>query len=426
MFCPKCGLNNEDDARFCFDCGESLLEPPPPPPPQTPSSGFDWRNVNIPRVPPAVPPGIPGVPTPMGVPPPMPLPYQPPVLPPAAQVIIGAPMRSSPLGGIFVLFSIIGLIAALGFAAVRLVDVDIDTSSWPLIGDDSKKGNGSPREGILVSINGPCKDTNGQPCNVILDVTGIKAAGPNTEVAYEARATGQAGCQVTLPPDKDAVAQQEAAGKPGPYLEGGRGRYYPLLSSTGFLATGGTLTCNKTEKGTWTFQPIAGETTVKLRYPSIPPARIDITNPPLGKVLPPDDPISIISVQSTGCTTAQNQACTARWEMGPYGVGIDGSPTVFFHVRFDGPPNCSVPWQPLLAVHQREIAAQRKGIHLAFVGNPPGDLTLTGTGGMASSVTPHPCGQVLSGFLRFAPGNLPQIVDMMFWEFPPVRIPIKP
>jgi hypothetical protein len=416
MFCPKCGLNNEDDARFCANCGERMTDPVS----QTaPRSGPDWRDFNGPTMPAGVPPVMPQPMTPP------PMPFQTPVLPPAAQVIIGAPARPSAFSGIFLLFSVVALIGAMAFAVIRLVDVNIDTSSWPLIGDDSKKET-RPGEGILVSINGPCKDANGQPCNVILDITALKVTPANTEVTYEARATGQTNCQVALPPDQDAVKQQEAAGKPGPYLEGGRGRYYPLLSSTGFLATGGTLTCNKVEKGVWLFQPIGAETSIKLRYPSIPPARIDIAAPPVGKVLPPDDPISVIPVQSTSCTTAQNQPCQARWEIGPYGVGIDGSPTVFFSVRFDGPPNCSIPWQPLLAVHQREIAAQRKGIHLALVGNPPGELTLTGTGGMASSVTQHPCGQVLSGFLRFAPGNLSPTVNLMFWEFPPVQMPIKP
>jgi hypothetical protein len=412
MFCPRCGSNNEDDARFCFSCGDRMTEASTP----APSSGPDWRDF---QTPPQIPPPV--YPTPV-VPPPMPMAYQQPVMPPP-QVIIGAPTRPSAFGGIFVFLSVIALIGALGFAAVRLVDVDIDTSAWPLIGEE-KKGNTAPGEGILVSINGPCKDATGQPCNVILDITDLKVTPQNTQVSYEARATGQAGCQVTVPADKDVVVQQEAAGKPGPYLEGARGRYYPLLSSTGFLATGGTLACDKSQKGVWAFQPITGETSIKLRYPNIPSARIDVL-PLAGKVLPADDPISVIPVQSTGCTTAQNQPCQGRWEVGPYGVGIDGSPTVFFSVRFDGPPNCSICWQPLLAVHQREIAAQRKGIHLALVGNPPGDLTMTGTGGMASSVTAHPCGQVLSGFLRFAPGNLTPTVNLMFWEFPPVQMPIK-
>src|SRR4051812_16434564 len=110
MFCPKCGLNNEDDARFCFDCGERLDEPYEE---SAQSSGHDWRNINVPNVSPMYPPSIPGVPTPMGMPPPMPMPFQQPVLPPAAQVIIGAPVRPSALGGIFVLFSVLGLIGAL-------------------------------------------------------------------------------------------------------------------------------------------------------------------------------------------------------------------------------------------------------------------------------------------------------------------------
>jgi hypothetical protein len=396
-------------------------------------SGQDWRGFTVqrPPPPPMMPPAMPQPVAPPVIPPPIapqpiPMSYQQPVMPPAAQqVIIGPPVRPSALTGLLVFLSVIGLIGAIGFAVIRLVDTDIDTSTWPLIGDGKKK-EAKPGEGILVSITGQCKDTTGQDCNVIIDITTIKVSPTNTEVSYEARASGQPNCEVAMLPDKDVVAQQEAAGKPGPYLEGGRGRYYPLLSSSGFFAVGGTLTCAKAERGVWIFQPITGETSVKLRYPTIPPARIDIAAPPVGKVLPADDPISVIPVQSTGCTTAQSQPCQARWEIGPYGVGIDGSPTVFFSVRYDGPPNCSIPWQPLLAVHQREIAAQRKGIHLALVGNPPGDLTLTRTGGMASSTTPHPCGQVLSGFFRFAPGNLTPVVNMMFWEFPPIQMPIKP
>jgi hypothetical protein len=413
MFCPKCGSNNEDGARFCFSCGTRMTDGST----QAPQSGPAWRD--FPQQMPTPPP----TPVPF-TPPPPPVVYQQPVIPPP-QVIIGAPRASSSMGPLFVLLSVIGLFGAVGFAVVRLVD--INTDDWPLIGKEAKKQEKGPGEGILVSINGPCRDAAGQPCNVILDIIDFKITPANTQVTYEAKATGQAGCQVTVPPDKDAVARQEAAGKPGPYLEGARGRYYPLLAGEGFLATGGTLTCDKAQKGSWAFQPITGETTVKLRYPNIPAARIDV-QPLAGKVLPPDDPISVIPLQSTGCTTAQNQPCRAGWEIGPYGIGIDGSPTVFFSVRFDGPPNtpnCTVAWQPLVGVHQREVAAGRKGIHLQLIGGAPGDLTMTGTGGMASANAPHPCNQVLSGFLRFAPGNLTQTVNLMFWEFPPVQIPLK-
>src|SRR5687767_14439777 len=102
MFCPKCGLNNEDDARFCFDCGERLDAPGPQTPPGT---GPDWRNINIP---PAVPPAIHNVPAPIA-PPPAPMAYQPPVTQMPAQVIIGAPARQSALGGIFILLSVFAL-----------------------------------------------------------------------------------------------------------------------------------------------------------------------------------------------------------------------------------------------------------------------------------------------------------------------------
>ena len=41
MFCPRCGTDNPDDAKFCGSCGASLPvapapQPPPPPPAQPP------------------------------------------------------------------------------------------------------------------------------------------------------------------------------------------------------------------------------------------------------------------------------------------------------------------------------------------------------------------------------------------------------
>ena len=413
MFCPQCGSNNDDNVRFCFNCGRRLTDGSEDTAPQ---SGGGWRDFQTPT------PAPPVVPRPVTQVPPSPAPtfHQASVLP--RQVVIGAPRRGSALGPIFIALSVVALIVAVGFAVVRLVD--IDTDDWPLVG---KKEKAESRSGgrVLVSLSGPCRDAAGQPCNVVLDILDVKVTPTNTQVVYEAKASGQANCSVALPPDKEAIARQEAAGKPGPYLEGGRGRYYPLLASEGFLATGGALACDKPQKGSWAFQPVPGEKSVKLRYPAIPAARLDL-EPVAGRVLQPDDPISVIPVQSIACTTAQNQPCRGGWEIGPYGMGIDGSPTVFFSVRFEGPPNCTIAWQPLLGVHQREVAAGRKGIHLALSGTPPGDLTLTGVGGMASSATPQPCNQVLSGFWRFASGKLTPTVTLMNPDFPPVQIPIKP
>jgi len=34
IICPKCGTENDEDAKFCINCGRLLLfEPPAPPPP---------------------------------------------------------------------------------------------------------------------------------------------------------------------------------------------------------------------------------------------------------------------------------------------------------------------------------------------------------------------------------------------------------
>src|SRR5688572_29886497 len=126
MFCPKCGSNNEDGARFCFSCGQRMTDGAA----QTPRSGPAWRDFQTPQ-----PTAPPQVPTPITPPPPV---FTPPPIYQAPQVIIGAPRRPSSFGGVFILFSVLALFGAVGFAVYRLVDVDIDTSSWPLIGDESK------------------------------------------------------------------------------------------------------------------------------------------------------------------------------------------------------------------------------------------------------------------------------------------------
>jgi hypothetical protein len=317
------------------------------------------------------------------------------------------------------------LIGAVAFAVIRVADVD--TSSWPLVGDKEDSSGGdvvaSKPEGILVSLTAPCKDKGGQPCNIVWDITGFRQAGDNTAIDYEIKATGTAGCQVDVTSDQKTSEGQLAVGRPGPFLEGARGRYYPLVKSSGFTANGGTLTCDKTQKGTWTFAPTPGETALKLRHPSIPPARID-TNPLAARPLPPADPLAVIPLPAGACSTSQNQPCRGAWEIGPYGTQSDKSEVLFFNVRYDGPPNCTINWSPDLTTHQAIVARGQKGIHLEVPGQP--DLPMISGGGVAAENKPQPCGQILSGFWRFAPGTIAPTISFFYPDFPPVQIPIRP
>ena len=317
------------------------------------------------------------------------------------------------------------LVGAVAFAVIRVAD--IDTSSWPLVGSKEDSGGSevtpSKPEGILVSLTAPCKDKGGQPCNLVWDVTGFKQTGDATTVDYEIKATGTAGCQVEVTSDAKVAETALNAGKPGPFLEGARGRYYPLTKSNGFTANGGTLTCDKTQKGTWTFAATTGETALKLRHPSVPAARID-TNPLAVRPLPAADPLAVIPLPAGACTTSQNQPCRGAWEIGPYGVQSDRSEILFFNVRYEGPQGCTINWAPDLVTHQAIVKSGQKGIHLEVPGQP--DLTMISGGGVAAANMPQPCGQVLSGFWRFQPGTIAPTISFFYPDFPPVQIPIRP
>ena len=121
----------------------------------------------------------------------------------------------------------------------------------------------------------------------------------------------------------------------------------------------------------------------------------------------------------------QNQNCTGLWEIGPYGLSGDGTPIVYFAVRFDGPAGCQVTWQNDVTGHQGLVAAGQRGIGLELAGNT-GFLPLTGGGGLSQQNAPQPCGNVLTGFWRFAGGNITNTVNLNYPDFPVVQVPIEP
>jgi hypothetical protein len=78
-------------------------------------------------------------------------------------------------------------------------------------------------------------------------------------VAYQLKLTGQSGCAAGFSSDKDLAGNVETRGVPGPYLEGGQGRFYPLARSEGFFASGGTAGCEgAAPTGAWTSPPPGG------------------------------------------------------------------------------------------------------------------------------------------------------------------------
>jgi hypothetical protein len=347
----------------------------------------------------------------------------------AAQIVVGRPGKQLPIFPVLSLLVALGVLGGGGYAAYYASEhVDIDKDSLPLIGTKDKKdkpgGDGGDSPATLVSLSTPCRDAGGQACNLLWDVTSVRPDASGLRIGYELRATGQAGCSVALEADKGVVQKLEAAGRPGPFLEGARGRYYPLMSSEGFGSNGGNLACDAKQTGAWVFAPAAGESFVKLRYPGIPSARIELS-PVTARLLPAEDPLSVIPVQATACQTVQNQPCRGAWEIGPYGAAGDGSPIVFFAVRFDGPPNCQVNWQADTTANKDLIARGDKGIRL-ILGGGAGDLALTDGGGLSTASGPQACGRVFTGFWRFAKGNLTSSVELAYPDFPNVQIPIKP
>jgi hypothetical protein len=405
LFCPGCGSNNDDQARFCYRCGRQLHTGT-----EAPQSGPAWRDFVEPAREPEPEP-----------PPPEPPP--PPPLPPP-QVVIGKPKRELPIAALITAIFGLGIFGGAGYGILYAVQ-NIDTNSLPFIGNENNAAAETKAPVILISLTSACKDSKGQDCNLIWDVTSIKAEVSGLRIAYELRATGQSGCSVAIEADNGLTGKIETTGRPGPHLEGARGRYYPLLSSEGLTSSGGTLTCDAKQTGAWVFPTVAGESFVKLRYPGLPPARIEL-DPVSARGLPADDPPAVIPVQQANCQTVQNQPCHATWEIGPYGIAKDGAPIVFFAVRFEGPAtNCQVNWQNDVDANKALIGKGDKGIRL-HLGGTAGDLGLTAGGGLSAQNGPLNCNSVFAGFWRFAPGNVSQNVDLLYPDFPDVQVPIKP
>jgi hypothetical protein len=352
-----------------------------------------------------------GIPTP-------PLPSSPrDILQNPAQVVIGRVGRQLPIfPAVMTLLTALVLGGGSFGAYYGYENLDLDTSSLPLIG--------SGKASILVALSAPCIDDKGQPCNLLWDVLVVKADDRAVRIEYEVRSSGQGACQLNVDSDRTVIQKLEAAGRFGPFLEGGRGRYYPLVSSEGFGNTGGSLPCGQSQKGAWIFRPAAGETVLKLRYPGLAPALIQLA-PLSARLLPENDPYSVIPVQSTACQTAQNQPCRGAWEIGPYGLASDGSPIVFFAVRWEGPANCTLSWQADTTANRELIARGERGIRLVLAGGA-GDLGFVGGGGLSVMDGPQPCGRIHTGFWRFAKGSLSPTVELAYPDLPNIQIPILP
>ena len=416
MFCSGCGTRNDDNARFCLRCGRPLQRE------STASRSDSGQAASVESLAELLPDTasplpVPPLPAPLSD---LPLPVPPSIpVPLPRQVVIGIPKRELPLAMVAGVVAAILAIAGVGFGIIYAAG-NVDRDSLPLIGT----GGGRNGSGILVSLTSICKDTQGRDCNLIWDITGVKADGSGLRLEFEVRATGQAGCAVAIQADQAIIAAAESSGRPGPFVEGARGRLYLLRYSEGITQSSGNLACDKSQKGAWTFGAVAGESFVKLRYPGIPPARIEFEGPVV-RSLAPNDALSVIPVQQTTCQTTQRQACTGLWEIGPYGLAGDGTPLVYFAVRFDGPAACQVTWQSDLAGSQALIASGQRGIGLELAGNT-GFLRLTGGGGVSAANTPLPCGEVLTGFWRFAGGGVTSTVNLIYPDFPVVQIPLKP
>jgi zinc-ribbon domain len=407
LFCPACGTNNEDNVRFCLRCGRQLHDGTA----SKPDTGPAWSDFVQPP-----PDAVPEIQIPLPPePPPMP------TLPPPPQVVVGGPKREMPIAMFAGIIAAIGAMAAVAFG-IYYATQNVDKNSLPIIGDKSTPSASAP--GILVSLTSTCKDSNDQDCNLNWDLTAVKPDASGLRVEYEVRATGQAGCSVPIKTDLAIASSLEAAGRPGPFIEGARGRYYPLISSEGLTQNGGSLSCDDTQKGAWEFSAVTGESFVKLRYPGIPPARIEMDSLSV-HALPEDDPLAVIPVQQTSCQAVDSQACTGVWEIGPYGVAPDGAPLVFFAVRFEGATGCQVNWQPDTAGSEALIAKGERGIGLELA-DSAGFLLLTSGGGLSSATGPLNCGTVFTGFWRFAPGSVSPLVNLIYPDFPVVQIPIKP
>ncbi len=413
MFCPGCGTNNEPNARFCFKCGRELTDGERKPQ----AGGPAWKDFQEPVPAPLLPPVAPV----LDIPPRPPMPVAP-------QVVLGVPRGRGGLQA--ALLALAGLGAAGGIIAGSVFAArSIDWGSLPLIGGSSKNeakaGDGARQPGPFASVTIACKDAKNADCRLRWDITGVSARPDGLTISYELLATGQPACSVPTLADKDIAARDQSRGLPGVYVEG-RGRYYPLLRSEGFAASGGPLSCDALAKGSWTFAAPAGESIVKLRHPSLAPVLIDLSvNPFQARALPPDDPINFIPAQATKCTTTPppGESCKGVWEIGPYGIQEDGSPVIFFRVRFEGPANCQVDWTADLAAHRDLVSKGEKGIRIEGQGGL--SLELIAAGGLAAASGPQPCNVSLGGSWKFARGNPPATVVLQYPDLQPVQVQIR-
>ena len=337
----------------------------------------------------------------------------------ASQIVIGAPKKRSPVTPLIIVLVLLGVLGAGAYGAYYASQhVNVDRASLPII------GNKVPDAPILVSLTRTCADSAGQACNLVWDVTAVTPQADGLRIQYEVRVDGQSNCKVALEADNAIAARLDSEGKPGPFLEGGRGRYYPLVRSEGFTQSGSNLDCGAKQSGVWIFASTAGETSVKLRYPDLPPAQIELS-PVAIRLLPPADPLSVIPVQATTCVTSQDQPCRGTWEIGPYGLARDGSTVVFYAIRFEGPANCQVNWISDLQAHKDLLSKGEGGIRLEKPGGG-GRSALTGAGGLSTRDGLLPCGSILRGYWRFAAGDLGQTVDLIYPDFNLVKLPIRP
>jgi hypothetical protein len=338
-----------------------------------------------------------------------------------SQIVVGQPQKRSILKPLLMAVVAVGVIGGAAFGVYYASqNVNLDKDSLPIVGT-GKTPEAAP---ILATLSRPCRDSGGQPCNVVLDITAVTARSDGVLIHYEMRADGAAGCAVAFESDSAIASRLDSEGRPGPFLEGGRGRYYPLLRSEGATKSGGSLNCGGRQKGEWLFAAATSEQSVKLRYPELPPAQIELS-PVAVRLLPAADPLSVIPVQSTNCTTADNQPCRGSWEIGPYGLLSDGAAIVFYALRFEGPANCQVNWISDLQAHQDLIGRGEAGIRIERPGGG-GRSALIGGGGLSNRAGLLPCGGVLRGSWRFAAGDLGQTVDLIYPDFNLVKLPIRP
>ncbi len=403
MFCPGCGANNESGVRFCYRCGRALTDGQE----QPAQTGPAWRDFREPQ-----PEPQPEVPSPLTLP-------EPPLAP---QVVVGLPPkpRRFPTAVAIALAGVVAAAVVGGYLVVRPGQSKQPGGPTTV---PVRPSSGAAALGSLEVTN--CKDSRGADCKLHWDITAIEMKSDGLAISYQVKAIGQAGCSVPLLADKQVIEDQQNQGKPGTFVEGGEGRYYPLLRSEGFNAGGGSASCDRSAGGAWVFALPRGETLVKLRVFALPAAKIDLTRTPHAfEPIPSNDTVTVRKTQSTECkTTVPNQPCTGRWELGPWGITPDGSPILFFAVVFEG-QNCQIPWEPDLESHKAARDRGEKGIYLEVPGSA--DLGLIAQGGFAGFRGNQPCGEIKNGWWKFSPGNVAKLLVLHYPEFPPAQVPISP